>query len=173
MGGARRTEPVRVAFGLGGNVGSAAVIEARFAAVARAFAAAGASQVRRSKTYRTAAVGPVTDQPEFFNGAIVCELPGRASPRAWLSRCKQIERELGRVPGVRFGPRELDVDILLWGAQVIDTVELAVPHPRLFERRFALVPLIELLGPDTEVPGYGRLGALLAACPARGAVAVA
>lgn len=164
MGGARRTKPVRVAFGLGGNVGTASALEERFAAVASALADAGASRVHRSSTYRTAPVGPVLEQPTFLNAAIVCELPGRASPRAWLLRCKRIERALGRVPRVRFGPREIDIDILLWGARVIDTPELVVPHPRLHRRRFALVPLIELLGPAAHVPGHGRLGALLAAC---------
>ena len=76
--------------------------------------------------------------------------------------CSTVERELGRTrDGPRFGPRTIDLDLLLYGDDVIDEPGLTVPHPRLHERRFALEPLAEL-DPDLVVPGHGSVQALLA-----------
>jgi 2-amino-4-hydroxy-6-hydroxymethyldihydropteridine diphosphokinase len=101
------------------------------------------------------------DQPRFLNGAarVTTTLP----PRQLLDRLLSIERRLGRVRGVgpRFGPRTLDLDLLLYGDEVIDEPGLVVPHPRLHERRFALEPLAEL-DPALEIPGHGPIQALLA-----------
>jgi 2-amino-4-hydroxy-6-hydroxymethyldihydropteridine diphosphokinase len=85
-----------------------------------------------------------TDQPFFMNGAAMVET--ELSPRALLARLLAIERELGRVRNEerRFGPRTIDLDLLVYGDRVVDEPGLTVPHPRLAERRFALEPLHEL-----------------------------
>ena len=101
------------------------------------------------------------NQPSFLNGAALIETT--LSARELLERLLGIETGLGRVrgEGPRFGPRTIDLDLLLYGAETIDEPGLRVPHPRLAERRFALEPLAEL-DPDLEVPGLGPVQALLA-----------
>jgi len=101
------------------------------------------------------------EQPRFLNGAV--ELETELSPRELLQRLLEIERRLGRVrdAGPRFGPRTIDLDLLLYGDETVDEPGLTVPHPRLAERRFALEPLAEL-DPGLEIPGYGPVQALLA-----------
>ena len=101
------------------------------------------------------------DQPRFLNGA--AELRTMLTARELLERMLAIERSLGRVrgEGPRFGPRPIDLDLLLYGDEVIDEPGLQVPHPRLHERRFALEPLAEL-DPALEIPGRGPVHALLA-----------
>ena len=74
----------------------------------------------------------------------------------------EIERSLGRVRGERWGPRVVDLDLLVYGNEVVDEPGLRVPHPRLHERRFALEPLADL-NPELEIPGRGTVSALLAA----------
>jgi 2-amino-4-hydroxy-6-hydroxymethyldihydropteridine diphosphokinase len=85
------------------------------------------------------------------------------SPRDLLGRLLDIERRLGRVrgEGPRFGPRTIDLDLLLYGDETVDEPGLTVPHPRLAERRFALEPLAEL-DPALAIPGHGPVQALLA-----------
>lgn len=100
------------------------------------------------------------DQPRFLNGATA--LRTELSPRELLERMFAVERQLGRVrTGPRFGPRTIDLDLLLYGQESIDEPGLRVPHPRLAERRFVLEPLAEL-NSDLEVPGRGTVRALLA-----------
>jgi 2-amino-4-hydroxy-6-hydroxymethyldihydropteridine diphosphokinase len=102
----------------------------------------------------------VLDQPRFLNAAarLETELP----PRTLLERLLAVEKRLGRVrTGQRYGPRTIDLDLLLYGDHVIDEPGLRVPHPRLAERRFVLEPLAEL-DPTLVVPGAGEVGALLA-----------
>ena len=101
------------------------------------------------------------DQPRFLNGA--AELATELSPQELLERLLSIERRLGRVrgEGPRFGPRTIDLDLLLFGDEVVQEPGLTLPHPRLHERRFALEPLAEL-DPALEVPGRGPVQALLA-----------
>jgi len=100
------------------------------------------------------------DQPRFLNGAAAVETD--LSPRQLLARLQLIECELGRRrAGPRFGPRVIDLDLLLYGALVMSEPELELPHPRLHLRRFALEPLLEL-EPELEVPGKGPVSALLA-----------
>lgn len=101
------------------------------------------------------------DQPRFLNGA--AELRTTLPARALLERLLAIERRLGRSrrEGPRFGPRTIDLDLLLYGAESLREPGLVVPHPRLHERRFALEPLAEL-DPALEVPGHGPVQALLA-----------
>ena len=101
------------------------------------------------------------DQPNFLNGAAALETD--LSPRELLERLLAIERRLGRERGTgpRFGPRRIDLDLLLYGDETVDEPGLTVPHPRLVERRFALEPLAEL-DPSLEIPGHGSVQALLA-----------
>ena len=101
------------------------------------------------------------DQPAFLNAAARVETD--LSAQELLARLLAIELELGRVrgDGPRFGPRIIDLDLLLYGQETIDEPGLTVPHPRLAERRFALEPLAEL-DPALEVPGLGSVQALLA-----------
>jgi 2-amino-4-hydroxy-6-hydroxymethyldihydropteridine diphosphokinase len=114
----------------------------------------GVSQLRETEP-----VG-VVEQPLFLNGAVV--LNTSLSPRELLDRLLEIERELGRVRDARWGPRVVDLDLLVYGDRQIDEPGLRVPHPRLHERRFALEPLLEL-DPELDVPGLGRVEDALAA----------
>jgi 2-amino-4-hydroxy-6-hydroxymethyldihydropteridine diphosphokinase len=101
------------------------------------------------------------DQPRFLNGAV--ELRSSLTAPELLERLLAIERRLGRVrgEGPRFGPRTIDLDLLLYGDERIVAPGLEIPHPRLHERRFALEPLAEL-DPELEIPGRGPVQALLA-----------
>jgi 2-amino-4-hydroxy-6-hydroxymethyldihydropteridine diphosphokinase len=101
----------------------------------------------------------VVDQPSFLNGAAALET--ELAPRALLETLLAVERGLGRERGERWGPRTIDLDLLLYGDEAIDEPGLAVPHPRLHERRFALEPLLDL-DPELEIPGRGRVADLLA-----------
>jgi 2-amino-4-hydroxy-6-hydroxymethyldihydropteridine diphosphokinase len=94
-----------------------------------------------SSLYETEPVG-ITDQPWFLN--LVCRGETDLTPEALLDVAKTIEREMGRQKGVRFGPRLIDIDILLYGNLVLDLPQLKIPHPRLHERGFVLIPLGEL-----------------------------
>ena len=101
------------------------------------------------------------DQPRFLNGAAALET--ELAPRALLDALLEVERELGRVRGggPRYGPRPIDLDLLLHGDLVVDEPGLVVPHPRLHERLFALEPLAEL-DPALVVPGRGAVEDLIA-----------
>lgn len=102
----------------------------------------------------------VVDQPRFLNGAL--RLTTELAPRPLLERLLAVEQQLGRVrSGERYGPRTIDVDLLLYGDEIIDEPGLRVPHPRLAERRFVLEPLAEL-DPDLVIPGLGPVQGLLA-----------
>lgn len=101
------------------------------------------------------------DQPRFLNGAAA--LRTGLTPRELLDLMLETERGLGRVrEGARYGPRTIDLDLLLYGNAVVDEPGLEIPHPRLAERAFVLEPLVEL-DPRLEVPGRGQVQALLAA----------
>jgi 2-amino-4-hydroxy-6-hydroxymethyldihydropteridine diphosphokinase len=100
------------------------------------------------------------DQPRFVNAA--AELDTTLAPDELLDALLAVERELGRTrDGPRFGPRTIDLDLLVYGDRVVDEPGLEVPHPRLHERRFALEPLAEL-APALVVPGRGPVETLLA-----------
>jgi 2-amino-4-hydroxy-6-hydroxymethyldihydropteridine diphosphokinase len=102
----------------------------------------------------------VLDQPRFLNAA--ARLTTDLEPRVLLDRLLAIERDLGRVrTGERYGPRTIDLDLLLYGDREVDEPGLRVPHPRLADRRFVLEPLVEL-DPALVVPGRGPVEALLA-----------
>lgn len=122
------------------------------------------SSIAYSSLYRSAPVG-VTAQPDFINA--VCSFDTTLAPHALLAALFAIEQSHGRVRGgVRGGPRTLDLDLLLYGAQRIEDGGLMVPHPRLHERAFVLLPLAEL-DERLTIPGQGQVGELLAACAAQ------
>jgi 2-amino-4-hydroxy-6-hydroxymethyldihydropteridine diphosphokinase len=104
-------------------------------------------------------------QPAFVNGAVAVETT--LEPRALLGVLLDVERRLGRVRDERWGPRTIDLDLLLYGDVVLDEPGLTVPHPRLHERAFALEPLQEL-DPELAVPGRGSVADLLAALAGEG-----
>src|SRR5690606_21690034 len=159
--------PVRACVGLGGNIGDVAA--ALRAALAALDALPGTRLLRASRFYRTPAWG-VAAQPDFINAAAVVETT--LAPRVLLEALLAIERDHGReraADGSRWGPRTLDLDLLLHGDAVIDEPGLVLPHPQLHARAFVLVPLAEV-APGAEVPGRGRVDALLAAVDASGIV---
>lgn len=101
----------------------------------------GIEVVARASLYETEPVGPVR-QPWFLN--TVVEVHTALPPRELLDGLKAIEQELGRTPRERWGPRRIDLDLLLYGDRAIDEPDLVIPHPELHRRRFVLVPLVEL-----------------------------
>ena len=146
----------RAYVGLGANLGPREATILR--AVELIAAQPGIEVLELSSLSETEPVG-ITDQPSFVNGAVSLEttLP----PRELLEALLRVERELGRVRrGERWGPRTIDLDLLLYGEEVVDEAGLTVPHPRLHERRFALEPLAEL-EPELEIPGRGKVSYFL------------
>jgi 2-amino-4-hydroxy-6-hydroxymethyldihydropteridine diphosphokinase len=147
-----------VYIGLGANLGNR---EATITRALELLAADGDIEVVAVSSLRETDPVGYEDQPKFLNGAAALrtELP----PRRLLERLLEVERRLGRdrSTGPRFGPRTIDLDLLLYGSAEIEEPTLSVPHPRLAERRFVLEPLAEL---DTtlEVPGKGSVRDLLA-----------
>jgi len=119
----------------------------------------GVSVTAVSSFYRTDPVGP-PGQPDFCNA--VAGIETRLAPEALLARLQAIERTAGRERSERWGPRTLDLDLLFYDDAVIDAPDLQVPHPRLAERAFVLVPLAEV-APGADVPGHGRVADLRAA----------
>lgn len=107
---------------------------------------------RVSSIYESKPVGYL-DQPDFLN--LVFEAETELLPLDLLDSCQTIEQELGRVRTIRFGPRTLDVDIVLYGVESIDEERLTVPHPRMQERSFVLLPLQEL-NPEYVVPEWNK-----------------
>lgn len=144
-----------VYIGVGANLGDArAQVEQ---ALIDCAALPGTRLVARSSLYRTAPVDAGGD--DYVNA--VCRLATTLTPLALLDALQAIEQRHGRERPYRNAPRTLDLDILLYGTQVLDGPRLQVPHPRLHERAFALVPLAEL-APAIELPGRGPIGAWLA-----------
>lgn len=137
----------RAYLGLGGNLGDPA---AAMASALRALDAHQAVAVAAvSSLYRTPPWGK-TDQPDFLNA--VAAVDTTLSPRALLDLCLETERALKRVRVERWGPRVIDMDILLFGRERIEEEGLQVPHPRMGERAFVLAPLAEI-APDVDVNG--------------------
>lgn len=151
----RRVEE-RVFLSLGSNLGDR---EANLVAALRLLDAEGVRLVRQSSWYETEPVG-FTEQPRFLN--LVVEVRTGLDPLGLLRCAQRVELALGRVRGVRWGPRTVDVDVLLYGRRVVRTPELVVPHPRMRERAFVLVPLCEI-APDLVLPDGTPVVALLAA----------
>ncbi len=97
--------------------------------------------ITASSCYKSAAWGK-TDQPDFYNQVLHVET--RLSPQQALSTLQTIERELGRIRVTKWGPRLIDIDILLWGDLILKTDHLIIPHPGIASRRFTLMPLAEI-----------------------------
>lgn len=112
--------------------------------------------VRESSLYRNPPEGGL-DQPVFVNA--VAEIETGASPRELLDRLLEIERSHGRKRDYPNAPRTLDLDIALYGEQVVQEPGLTIPHPRMMRRAFVMVPLAEI-APDATVPGQGRVADL-------------
>lgn len=107
---------------------------------------------RVSSLYETEPVG-YTDQPWFLN--IALEVETHLDPRALLERCQEVERAFGRLRTFPGAPRTIDLDILIYGDRVIAEADLALPHPRMMDRRFVLAPLAEIR-PEAIHPVTGR-----------------
>jgi 2-amino-4-hydroxy-6-hydroxymethyldihydropteridine diphosphokinase len=134
-----------VYIGLGSNLGNRLENLAR---AREALTAGGIAILRASAIYETAP-RDVTNQPMFLNQVVEAET--QLFPRQLLSRVQNIEHTMGRQREIAKGPRIIDIDILLFGAFVIATPELEIPHPRMIDRRFVLEPLAEL-APDLRHP---------------------
>ena len=150
---------------LGANLGDpAATVNAAFAALGDL------PQTRVAATSaldRTAPVG-ITAQPDFINAAARVET--ELSPLALLDALLDIEQQFGRVRLLQNGPRTLDLDVLLYENQVIDTPRLILPHPRMHLRAFVLFPLADVAPADLPLPGRGTLAAWLPAVVNQGIV---
>ncbi|WP_448097114.1 2-amino-4-hydroxy-6-hydroxymethyldihydropteridine diphosphokinase [Luteibacter yeojuensis] len=153
---------VRASIGLGGNLGD--VRQRLDAAIDHLAVQPGIVLAGCSRFYRTPPWGLV-EQPDFVNAAIAVDTT--LSPHALLDVLLEAERTFGRVrDGERWGPRTLDLDLLLYGDLVLDDIRLRLPHPRIAERAFVLLPLADL-DPGLVVPGKGRVGDLLKAVETR------
>lgn len=140
---------------LGGNVGDVALT---LADAAHRLEVAGLVIRARSPLYRTPPWGPVP-QPPYLNQVLA--VTGAPSPRALLTLALEVERQLGRdrAREERFGPRTADIDILAYGDEIVHEPDLDLPHPRLLERAFALVPLLDI-APDIIISGTRARDAL-------------
>jgi 2-amino-4-hydroxy-6-hydroxymethyldihydropteridine diphosphokinase len=147
----------RAYIGLGGNLGD------REATLRRAIELLGAEpgiEVVAVSSFRETEPWGYADQPAFLNGAVAVET--EHGPHELLGRLLGVERALGRRrEGPRYGPRTIDLDLLVYGAETVEEPGLTVPHPRLAERRFALEPLAEL-DPELSLPDGRRIRDLLA-----------
>ncbi|MEP3045606.1 MAG: 2-amino-4-hydroxy-6-hydroxymethyldihydropteridine diphosphokinase [Roseibium sp.] len=154
-----RTVPVRCALGLGSNMGDTrAHLNKALSCLDKTD---GITLVARSSDYQTPPWGPVA-QDDFRNICVVVETT--LSPQVLLMRCLDIESEIGRVREVRWGPRVIDIDVLIYGQETISESDLELPHPRMDERAFVLIPLAEIW-PDAPL-GDGRTAAgALETCP--------
>ena len=147
-GGQVSFEPVTVYLGLGSNMGNRqANLEKALELLSQRL------RVEKISTiYDTEPIGN-TNQPRFLN--LVCQIYTRLAPTELLALAKGIESKLGRIPGKSNAPRPIDIDILFYDDQVVETPELVIPHPKLTERAFVLVPLAEI-APDLVHPVNGK-----------------
>jgi 2-amino-4-hydroxy-6-hydroxymethyldihydropteridine diphosphokinase len=152
--------------GLGSNLGDRA---AMLLAAAGLLAGDEIRITRKSRVYESPAWGK-TDQPPFFNQVV--EVETILAPEGLLARCQHVEDTLGRVRRERWGPRTIDIDILLYDDLVIQTPDLVVPHTDLWRRAFVLVPLAEV-APALRLPTGETVENLLRVLPDRAAVRVA
>ena len=147
--------------GLGSNVGDR---RANLQAAVDALPAHGVQVLASSSTYDTDPVGPVQDQPAFLNACV--RIATALAPEDLLDACKAVERDLGRdlEAGVRYGPRPIDVDVLMLGDVALTSERLTLPHAQATSRRFVLIPLLEL-DFDLATPDGTLLRDVLAAMP--------
>ncbi|QFT29738.1 2-amino-4-hydroxy-6-hydroxymethyldihydropteridine diphosphokinase [Roseibium porphyridii] len=151
--------PTRCALGLGSNLGDPqANLENAVQLLDRTN---GITVVTRSSDYRTPPWGPVP-QDDYVNICLVVDTT--LSPQDLLKRCLETEAELGRVRDIRWGPRKIDIDVLIYGLEKVEETDLEIPHPRMGDRAFVLIPLSEIW-PDAPL-GDGRTAAeALETCP--------
>lgn len=138
--------------GLGSNLGD------RLATLQQAvelLSGEGIRTVASSRVWATAPIGGPDEQPTFLNVVIRVD-PGTLGPTELLSAVNRVEAALGRVRDERWGPRTIDIDVLLWGDLVSHDSRLTIPHPRLHERAFVVLPLLDL-EPDPVLPDGRRL----------------
>ena len=151
-----------VFLGLGSNLGDR---EANLRRAVELLPTYGVAIVEQSPVYDTAPVDAPPGSGRFLN--VVCRVETTLPPLALLKAVKGLESALGRLPGPRSAPRTVDIDILLYGDQVVDTPELTIPHPRFAARAFVLAPLADI-APDAKHPVLGvRVCELLAAASGR------
>jgi 2-amino-4-hydroxy-6-hydroxymethyldihydropteridine diphosphokinase len=130
---------------LGSNLGdSLAILEGAIQAIA---STGGITMDARSSWYQTPPIGPV--QPDYLNGCVLITV--KLTPQELLEKLLAIEQQFGRVRSLPWGPRTLDLDIILFGDLILDTPGLKIPHPRMSERAFVLIPLAEI-APDRLDP---------------------
>jgi 2-amino-4-hydroxy-6-hydroxymethyldihydropteridine diphosphokinase len=151
----------RAFIGLGSNLGDS---RATLRQAIEALNWGGVAVVSRSSVYETDPVGGPEGQPDFLNQVI--EVDTTLTPRELWERCAAVETTLGRARDheVRWGPRTIDIDVLLYGDETVDEPDLVIPHPRIAERGFVVIPLLEI-APDVRIPGLGLAAALLAGLP--------
>jgi 2-amino-4-hydroxy-6-hydroxymethyldihydropteridine diphosphokinase len=164
----RVEKPARAFVGIGGNVGD---VQITLEEALWALDSMPQTSIRaQSRMYRTPPWGN-TEQPPFINAVV--ELQTRLTPRVLLDQLLDIEIRFGRdrAEGEKWGPRELDLDLLLYGEEQLDELGMHVPHPHLHERAFVLVPLAEI-APDLEIAGVGRVSELVARVDTAGIEAI-
>lgn len=120
-----------------------------------------------SSVYRSAAVGP-GNQPDYLNA--VALIVTKLDPSDLLDALQRIERDQGRIRDIRWGPRTLDLDLLLYGDRILNSPRLTLPHPQMRVRNFVLYPLREISGGDLLLPDGTDIEVLLTACPVNGLV---
>ncbi len=126
----------------------------------------GARLLKASRLYRTPPLGP-PGQPDYVNAVALLET--RDAPLQWLDRLQAVESAQGRRRGgERWGPRTLDLDLLLYADVRMNSARLTLPHPQMHLRGFVLLPLADCAGPELAIPGHGTLGECLAACNTTG-----
>lgn len=144
---------------LGSNLGDRkATLEAAFEEIGKI---KGVKLIAKSKLYESVALtesGFDPEQPSYLNAAV--KVQTSLKPKALLAALNEIENEHGRIRLQRWAPRTLDIDIITFGHELIETKTLIVPHPRAHERSFVLVPWLEI-DPDAVLPGRGRVDAMV------------
>ncbi|MCX7110999.1 MAG: 2-amino-4-hydroxy-6-hydroxymethyldihydropteridine diphosphokinase [Proteobacteria bacterium] len=154
--------------GLGGNLEN--TLELLGSARKAIAAVPGVRELAFSSLYRSAPMGPV-DQPDFVNAVMAVETS--LAPRDLLKALQMIELSHGRVrTDQRWGPRTLDLDLLMFGLEQISDQWLTIPHAGIAGREFVLYPLAEIAPPHLAIPGMGILSDLVSACPRRGLEAI-
>ncbi len=134
--------------GLGSNIEPEQNLRAAAAKLKKAY-----PNIRFSSVYRSSAQ-EITNQPDFLNA--VAKIETNDSPHTIQNTIREIEQALKKNPPYRFGPRTIDLDILLYDDLILQTPELVIPHPRMHERRFVLEPLMEIYAGDVLHPGFDR-----------------
>jgi 2-amino-4-hydroxy-6-hydroxymethyldihydropteridine diphosphokinase len=143
---------VQATLGLGSNLGD------RLATLQRAvdlLAGRGVHTVASSRVWATSPVGGPAGQQDYLNAVIRVD-PGGLEPDDALAAANAVETELGRVRDARWGPRTIDIDVLLWNGLVRDDAHLTIPHPRMCERAFVILPLLDI-DPDPRLPDGTRV----------------